>query len=36
MKHVFHKAKDRLKEDELWHLESYLNLSTELREAYEL
>ncbi|MFD2043227.1 transposase, partial [Ornithinibacillus salinisoli] len=36
MKHVFHKAKDRLKEEELWHLEKYLNMSTELRDAYEL
>lgn len=36
MKHVFHKAKDRLKEDEKWHLERYLNMSEELQRAYEL
>ncbi|WP_228409567.1 ISL3 family transposase [Radiobacillus deserti] len=36
MKHVFHKPKNRLKEDEMWHLERYLGMSEELRTAHEL
>lgn len=36
MKHVFHKASTKLTQDESWHLERYLGMSTELRRAYEL
>jgi transposase len=36
MKHVFHKAGERLTDDERWHLERYLGMSEELRQAYEL
>lgn len=36
MKHVFHKAQDRLTENERWHLDRYLDLSEELKQAYEL
>jgi transposase len=36
MKHVFHKAQEKLNEDERWHLERYLGMSDELRKAYEL
>jgi transposase len=36
MKYVFHKAQEKLKEEEKWHLERYLSMSPELRKAYEL
>jgi transposase len=36
MKHVFHKAQDCLTDDKRWHLERYLGMSEELRQAYEL
>jgi transposase len=36
MKHVFHKAQIKLNEDERWHLERYLEMSDELRKAYQL
>lgn len=36
MKHVFHKAHERLTEEERWHLDRYLKLSDELKAAYEL
>jgi transposase len=36
MKHVLHKAKECLNEDERWHLERYLAMSDELKAAYEL
>ncbi|MDE3838084.1 ISL3 family transposase [Bacillus methanolicus] len=36
MKHVFHKASDRLTEEERWYLERYQDMSEELRKAYEL
>ncbi|WP_246946200.1 ISL3 family transposase [Bacillus pinisoli] len=36
MKHVFHKANERLTEDERWHLARYLDMSDELKQAYEL
>lgn len=36
MKHVFHKANHRLSEEDKWHLNRYLEMSTELRKAYEL
>lgn len=36
MKHVFHKAQERLTQDERWHLERYLMMSSELRVAYDL
>lgn len=36
MKHIFHKEKSRLSEEEKWYLERYLKMSDELRIAYEL
>ncbi|WP_110926113.1 ISL3 family transposase, partial [Bacillus massiliglaciei] len=36
MKHVFHKASDRLTEEDRWHLNRYLDMSEELKKAYEL
>ena len=36
MKHVFHKASDRLTEEDRWHLHRYLDMSEELKKAYEL
>src|SRR5690606_18836393 len=36
MKHVFHKAKDKLNNEERWLLERYLSMSEELKKAYEL
>lgn len=36
MRYVFHKAKSKLKDKELWYLERYLRMSDELRRAYEL
>lgn len=36
MKHVFHKAKDKLNNEERWFLERYLSMSEELKQAYEL
>lgn len=36
MRHVFHKEKERLTDEESWYLERYLEMSPELREAYEL
>jgi len=36
MKHVFHKAKDKLNNEERWLLERYLSMSEELKQAYEL
>ncbi|PLR90795.1 ISL3 family transposase [Bacillus sp. T33-2] len=36
MKHVFHKANGRLTEEERWHLDRYLEMSEELKAAYEL
>lgn len=36
MKHIFHKEKSRLNEEEKWYLERYLKMSDELRTAYEL
>ncbi|MBM7692099.1 transposase [Peribacillus deserti] len=36
MKHVFHKSSTKLNEKERWHLQRYLEMSKELRRAYEL
>lgn len=36
MKHVFHKASHRLTDKDRWYLERYLEMSDELRKAYEL
>ena len=36
MKHVFHKASDRLTEENRWYLKRYLDMSEELKKAYEL
>lgn len=36
MRYVFHKAGDRLTEDEKWHLDRYLSMSVELKRAYEM
>jgi transposase len=36
MKHVFHKANDKLSKEDRWLLERYLNMSEELKRAYEL
>lgn len=36
MKHIFYKEKSRLNEEEKWYLERYLEMSDELRAAYEL
>lgn len=36
MKHVFHKANDRLSDEERWHLNRYLEMSIDLRRSYEL
>jgi transposase len=36
MKHVFHKGNERLTEEERWHLDRYLEMSEELRIAYDL
>ena len=36
MKHIFHKEKRRLTEEEKWHLDRYLNMSNELKTAYAL
>ncbi|WP_374724654.1 ISL3 family transposase [Calidifontibacillus erzurumensis] len=36
IKHVLHKAQNRLTEDERWHVERYLGMSKELKTAYEL
>ncbi len=33
MKHVFHKAKDKLNNEERWLLERYLSMSEELKQA---
>lgn len=36
MKHIFHKAYDRLSDKERWYLKRYLNESEELKRAYAL
>ncbi|WP_082090051.1 MULTISPECIES: ISL3 family transposase [Bacillus] len=36
MKHVFHKDCQRLTKDEKWHLNRYLEMSNELKQAYEI
>lgn len=36
MKHIFHKANEKLTEEERWHLSRYLNMSEELTRAYQL
>lgn len=36
MKHVFHKENCRLTDEERWHLDRYLNMSEELKNAYLL
>jgi len=36
MKYIFHKENSRLNDDEKWYLDRYLNMSKELRIAYEL
>ena len=36
MRYVLHKDKAKLTKDELWYLERYTSMSSELKEAYEL
>lgn len=36
MRHVFHKEKEQLTDEEIWYLKRYLSMSAELRKAYEL
>ena len=36
MQYVLHKDKDKLTKEELWYLERYTSMSSELKEAYEL
>ncbi len=36
IKYVFHKASERLTEEERWHLHRYLDMSEELKQAYDL
>ena len=36
MRYVLHKDKDKLTKEELWYLERYTSMSSELKEAYEL
>lgn len=36
MRHVFHKKSCNLTEDDRWYLQRYLDMSTELKQAYEL
>ena len=36
MRHIFYKQQSRLTGEEKWHLERYLDMSKELRVAYEL
>ncbi len=36
MRYVLHKDKAKLTKDELWYLERYTSMFSELKEAYEL
>lgn len=36
MRHVFYKRSDKLKESDKWYLQRYLDMSPELKKAYEL